>query len=409
MSLYWLAVNLHWSALLIAIIPRQVARMSPEGHAWLLSIILGSGAVVALVLPPFIGSYSDRCAHRWGRRRPFMVTGTAVNLFGLAALWLGGERGSVALYLLGYAVVQLGSNFATSAYAGVIPDIVPREQRGIASGWMAAMTQTGNILGAIGGGMLIQRDLAGWAYLTIGAVLVSLLVVTALAVREEPLREPPPRPRMIEVLRSLWIDPRKHPDFAWVWITRFLFTAGMWMVQPYMQYYLRDVIGSPRPAEDAGRIIAVALVGAAVTGVLGGSVSDRIGRKRVVYAANGLMAAISIVFILVRSMEAVYLTAVCYGLAFGAYYSVDWALGCDVLPRKEEAGKDMGVWHIAMVLPQTLAPFLSGRILTMAGTRMEPGWTEQHYLLGGYIGLFVCASILLALSALLIRNVRGVR
>jgi len=108
-------------------------------------------------------------------------------------------------------------------------------------------------------------------------------------------------------------------------------------------------------------------------------------------------------------MEAVYAVAVIYGLAFGAYYSVDWALGCDVLPNRQDAGKDMGVWHIAMVLPQSLAPFLSGLLLTLGGSKAPSSAGVTHYALSGYLMLFCVAAGLLALSALLLRNVRGVR
>lgn len=408
-SVFWLAVNLHWSALLIAVIPHQVAAIHPVGHGYILSIILGVGALVALTMPPIVGAYSDRCASRWGRRRPFMVVGTVVNLVGLGLMYTAGEGRLIWLYLIAYLVIQFGSNLATSAYNGVIPDVVPAEQRGIASGWMAVMTQVGNILGALGGGMLIQRGLAAATFLSIGIGMVMLLLVTSAALREEPLSVRPASPRLSQVLRSLWLNPRDHPDFAWVWLTRFLFTAGMWMVQPFLQYYLRDVIGSTRPAEDAGRIIGLALVGATVTGLLGGGLSDRLGRKRVVYVANGLMAAVSLMFLLVRTMPAVYATACLYGLAFGAYFSVDWALACDVLPSKGEAGKDMGVWHISMVLPQSLAPFVSGLLLTFGGSVSRPGWTEPHYAVTGYMLLFATASVLLALSAILVRNVKGAR
>lgn len=156
-------------------------------------------------------------------------------------------------------------------------------------------------------------------------------------------------------------------------------------------------------------MIGIALAGATVTGLLGGALSDRFGRKRVVYVANGLMAVVSLGFMLVGGMPGVYVTATLYGLAFGAYYSVDWALGCDVLPNKQDAAKDMGVWHIAMVLPQSIAPALSGLILTMGGVRVGAGSAEPHYRPGAYLVLFASASLLLALSAWLLRNVRGVR
>ncbi len=425
MSLYWLAVNLHWGALLVVIMPRQIAEIHPERHAQMLGRLIGIGAVVALLLPPIVGALSDKCTHRWGRRRPYMATGTAINVVGLGALFLAGYFRNLPLYLAGYLVVQFGSNVATAAYSGAIPDLVPAGQRGVASGWMAAMTQTGTILGALGSGMLVERGHSGIAVGVIAAAMALLLIATAASMRERrgsaPERTdghaqssgagPNFRSRiggLAAILRRLWIDPRKHPDFAWVWITRFLFTAGMWMVQPFLQYYLRDVVCSPRPAEDAGRIVGLALVGATCTGLLGGAISDRVGRKRVVYVANGSMALVAIGFMVVRTMPAVYLTAVLYGLAFGAYYSVDWALGCDVLPNKSDAGKDMGVWHISMVLPQSLAPELSGRLLEAGGTLMRAGSTVPHYAVVGYLYLFAVAALLLTLSALMLRNVRGV-
>lgn len=413
MSLYWLAAQLHWGALLVAVMPRQVAEIHPERHGLILGRLIAVGAIVALVLPPIVGALSDRCTHRWGRRRPYMVGGTAINLVGLAVLFGAGYLRNLPLYLLGYVIVQFGSNVATAAYSGAIPDLVPHPQRGVASGWMAAMTQTGTILGALGSGILVERGDVGLAYLAVAVVLTLLLIPTAAAMRERPL-ERTDRPQVSKLslgsfLRGFWIDPRKHPDFAWVWLTRFLFTAGMWMVQPFLQYYLRDVIGSSRPAEDAGRLVGLALVGATGTGLLGGIISDRVGRKRVVYVANGLMALVSLGFMAARTMPAVYVTAVLYGLAFGAYYSVDWALGCDVLPNKDDAGKDMGVWHISMVLPQSLAPQVSGMLLEAGGAFAVAGSTIPHYASRGYLYLFAVAAVLLALSAILVRNVRGVR
>ncbi len=409
MSLYWLAVNVQWGALLIALIPAEAVQLRPLDHARLLSLILGIGAVAALILPPFVGALSDRCRHPWGRRRPYMAAGTALNLVGLLLLATAARAGSVALYILAYLVVQFGSNVATAAYSGIIPDAVEPSQRGAASGWMAVMTHCGTILGALGGGILVQRGLSGWLYGVIALLLPLTLAVTAAAVPERP-GSPSGEPlRPGQILRSLWLNPRRYPDFGWVWATRFLFTAGMWMVQPFIQYYLRDVIGSAQAAEDAGRVIGIALAGATVTGLLGGALSDRFGRKRVVYVANGLMAAVSLGFMVVGGMPGVYVTATLYGLAFGAYYSVDWALGCDVLPNKQDAAKDMGVWHIAMVLPQSIAPALSGLILTMGGVRVGAGAAEPHYRPGAYLVLFASASLLLALSAWLLRNVRGVR
>ena len=68
-----------------------------------------------------------------------MIAGTAINLIGLALIWMAGTQLMLWLYFVGYLVNNIGNNIATGSYNGVIPDIVPPDQRGAASGWMAAM------------------------------------------------------------------------------------------------------------------------------------------------------------------------------------------------------------------------------------------------------------------------------
>lgn len=405
-SAYWFATNLHWGALLVVIMPSQVRRaIAPGWHAEALSIVLGVGAVVALVVPPLVGAYSDRCASRWGRRRPYMVAGVGVNLCGLLLMWTAGNRGSFWLYLAAYLVVQFGNNVATASYSGVIPDVVPETQRGEASGYMAAMTQMGTVLGAFASGYLMGAGYVAASYCLIGATLVVFLAITAVGVREQPLARAAETVTLRRILKTLWISPREHPDFAWVWVTRALVTMGMWSVQPYIQYYLGDVIGVQNPEQTAGLLLGLILIGATVTGLLGGALSDRVGRKRIVYAANGLIAAASLAFLLSHSLAFTFVVGIIYGLGFGAYYSVDWALACDVLPSKDSSAKDMGVWHIAMVLPQSLAPFIAGPLLARIGR----GPTPEHYTLAGYTVIFALAAFFLVLGAVLLRNVRGVR
>lgn len=404
LSAYWFATNLHWGALLVIILPSQVDRMAPTNAANVLAMILGVGALIALVMPPIVGAFSDRCVSPWGRRRPYMAAGVTINLLGLVVLWYAGSLLNVWLYLAGYLVVQIGNNLATASYSGIIPDIVPQEQRGEASGYMAAMTQSGSVLGALLCGFLMGAGHILASYLLLAVVLVAFLGITLVGVRETPLAATPPPLRLRDMIRSLWINPREHPNFAWVWITRALVTMGMWMVQPFIQYYMRDILNASNPEQMAGLLMAVILVGATVTGFLGGRVSDKIGRKRVVYCSNTVIAVATIAFLFSQSVLFTFVVGAIYGLGYGAYYSVDWALGCDVLPNPEDAAKDMGVWHIAMVLPQSIAPFIAGPILQSFGQT-----PAGHYHLAGYSAIFVMAAFFLILGAFLLRNVKGVR
>jgi MFS family permease len=414
LSAFWFGVNLLWGALLIVIIPAQMRQIAPHRPVETMDLMLGLGAIPAVVVPLLVGPLSDRCLSRLGRRRPYMLAGVAINLIGLAMVWWAGLELSLWIYFAGYLVVQVGNNIATGAYSGMIPDQVPRGQRGLASGWMAAMSQIGTMFGLLTAGILMSSGRAGLSLAVTAASLVVFCLLTVTGVREQPRKAKLPPMDWLAFVRSLWVDPRKHPDFAWVWITRALVVMGLWMVQQHLQFYLVDVMGLGQSEVPlvAAKVFFVSLICAAITGVVGGRISDRIGRKRVVYLSNAVIALDCLAFTVAPSLEWVYVLAAVFGMGYGAYYSVDWALACDVLPNADDAAKDMAVWHIAMVLPQSIALPISGAVLGAWGhhyTIAANGDKITHYFQSGYTAMFSLAALFLLLGAFFIRNVRSVR
>jgi len=404
LSSFWFATNLHWGALLLIVIPHQAKVIAPSDPAGAMGLIFGLGAVIALIVPIVAGAYSDRSMSPHGRRRPYMVAGIAANLVGLAIMGYAVANLSLMAYIVGYLIVQAGNNSAGAAYAGIIPDMVPAEQHGEASGYMATMTQAGMILGAFGSGILLGKGHSTLAFVLIAVILLVFLMLTVFTVRETPLTIKPPPLTLNGFMNSL-IEPLKNRDFFWVLVTRALVTLGMWCVQPFIQNYLSDVVHVKNDVEAGGNLLAMILLCATITGLLGGKISDAIGRKKVVYVANTLIAVCSVAFVFSHSLAYTYVVGAIYGMGYGAYFSVDWALACDVLPNPEDAGKDMAIWHISMVLPQTFAPALAGFVLSHVGqSTMING--VRHYSNQGYQASFTLGAIFLILGALFLRNVR---
>lgn len=431
-SAYWFATNFMWGALLLLMLPDEVKMMNPEYRAEALGLLTGLSALVALFVPLITGAISDRSANRWGRRRPFMAVGVGVNVIGLAVMafavtttkpahgfsgvWSSilGSPGFLT-FGLGYLIVQLGNNIASAAFMGVIPDVVPHDQHGIASGYMALMSQLGTLLGAVACGLILASAPESTKYLILGAVLVGVACITLFGLKEKPL---PYRPKIHwgKYIKSLWIDPRQYPDFAWVWITRALVMLGFYSVVPFINYYLVDVINVPQAKvpEKAVMIQVVILVASTVTGFLGGKWSDKVGRKKVVYIANSAIAVMALSFIFCRSLNDVLLAGFFFGLGYGAYISVDYALGTDVLPSRKDAAKEMAVWHIAMTLPQSIAAPFAGYLISIPGKTFIPpavkgGDPIIHYTTAGYSYVFILCATCFALGAYLLRNVRGVK
>lgn len=413
LSSLWAAMNFVLGALLMILLPGQIREMvSVQESGGKLGLLVSVGAIPALVVPLIVGPISDRCRSTLGRRRPFILWGILVAIVGLAILYLGGVERQYMLFLAGFFVLQIGLNVAMAAYSGFIPDLVPISQRGLASGYMAIMSQAGTLVGVVLTGILAQERLYVPAYGVLAGILVAGLYVTLRWVHETPLREAQPRLNWVEHFKSLWIDPRESPDFAWVWLTRALVMLGFYALLPFLPFYLADVIRVEDWESVFGKLIGLVLVGSALSAIVGGRLSDRVGRKRIVYLANGLMALMCLGFAFCNTLEQVIGVAIVFGLGYGAYISVDWALGTDVLPKAEDAAKDMAVWHVSMTLPQSIAALPAGMLLAAFGVQQvlgRDGVLRDHYTESGFDWLFAAAAFCLALGALLLRNVRRAR
>lgn len=403
-SCLWLAYNVQWGALRGVVLPAQIVAIVGPEHKELYNGLLGPfGASVALFVAPIAGALSDRTRGPRGRRRPFLISGVAISLVFLVLMaGMGGGSGILPFAFL-YMGLQFGGNWWGGPYAGLIPDVVPAEQRGQASGWMAVMTAVGTIVGALSAGVLIQNGHFWPAYALIVVTLVVLLGVTLAGVRERPAKQPVAPFELGSFLRSFWLDPKEYRDFYWVLITRFMVTMGIESVFVFFQYFLGDVIHVADPPKQASFLIGIITAASIPTAVIAGPLSDRVGRKPLIYASGGLMAVAAGVFIAVAffpSLTFMFAVAAVFGIGYGAYQAVDWALAIDVLPGGEDAAKDMGIWHIAMVLPQIVAPTISGITLTTL---------KSHSLLFGYTLVFIMTAIWFVLGTVFVRQIRGVR
>jgi len=93
--------------------------------------------MVALLTQALMGMLSDRSRLSWGRRRPFILAGSLVDLLFIVAIGLtaGMEGMNGFVFLFAAAILlQISSNTAQSAAQGLIPDLVPVHLRGRFSG-----------------------------------------------------------------------------------------------------------------------------------------------------------------------------------------------------------------------------------------------------------------------------------
>jgi MFS family permease len=457
LSFFWFSTNMMWAAMMLIIMPNQViAAVGDATKGTVLGVVLAIGAFISLVAAPIFGALSDRIKLPGGRRKPWVVIGTAGNVIGLvgmAYLLQPNHPETVFIWTAMFIIVQLFNNLATAPYTALIPDLVSPEQRGSASGWMGLMTLLGNIAGAATGFLIAPLGIANIYFVMIG-VLILGAVVTWFGIDEFSVAfEVPPfnrveffkiilaipalfvwaiiqvlflfkvfdktkLPKWIAVIRETaqpYIDPFTTSDFTWVLMTRLLVLMGFSIVQAFINFYMRDVIGSPfvlfgvklaDTADDAVSFFGLALlVGAAITTVFAGTLSDKYGRKRMVYLSGALMGIVCFVFILFHSFTLAVLMGIIFGLGYGAYTSVDWALVSDVLPSMDDYAKDMGIWHVADVLPQVIAGAVGGVLLD----NFQRIGAANHIQNLGYITIFFVSVLFFLLGTVFVAKIKGVR
>jgi MFS family permease len=401
LSAFWFGGNFMWIPLTTVLVQSQVDQVVPKGSQnGAIGFAIGIGGFLAMTVPPLVGAWSDRFNSRFGRRRPIMVAGTLLTIPGLVLLMTAGNYPQI---VVGYVIVQFFFNAAQAAYAGIIPDVVPAQQFGKASGFLATMTQLG-----IGGGLGVTSLLGSnrVIYLVFIAAIVLTLLPTIWAARNEGLAPVIAHPgRSVGEAVSEFLRPLHEGDFAWVVFTRLMISSGITAVLYNLHNFFRDVVLTPATSPDTftSNWLLVVVLTALPFGFFGGLLSDRLHRRKIfVYLAGGAQAFVAIVFIAFypSAIPLVFALGIAYGVGYGLYFAVDWALACDTLPDKSQSAKDMGLFHIALTMPQAIIPFFGGPLIdALNGPHGN----------SGYRVVFSSAVVFLFLGTILVGRIKSVR
>lgn len=416
LSVVSLALAASYAAVLVVLLPNQVAGIDPSRKVENLALVTTVSFVVAIASQPLVGALSDRTRSRYGRRVPWMVGGALVSA---AALFAMGGAGSLVLLGALWVVAQFALNAVDVASSAVVPDEVPPSRRGR----VLAVVGAGGVLG--GGAAVVlagpRADQPGTVYLGLGLCVLLATAVFAVGARARPVSVPAPstpasgtpspdgpaqggKPalrggRTLPAVVRLVVAPWRTQAFTRTFVARFFFVFAYHLVFAYQLFILTDHVGLG--TDEANRAIGAltvvgllsVLVGITVTGWL----SDRTG-DRIPYlvGACGLLAVSFFVPLGSPTVAGMAVFAALRGLAFGAHLAASSALVTEVLPDGgASAGKDLGLYNMATNIPQAVAPAVAAVVIAR---------------FGGYPALFVTASVAAVVAlvgALLVRRARG--
>jgi len=398
-SLYWLGLTAIDAAVGLFIQNRlvfgkYVDALEVGRTLFLISIPV---AIIGILVQPTVGYISDYSVSRWGRRKPYIVVGSLLDLVFLAGIATANNVLSLAAFV---ALLAFSTNIARGPFQGYVPDLVPERQVGFASAMVGLM----QILGNVTGFLLVTLAVAiGRMELAIAAVaIVELATMTAVVLRVGRGQTPLDRQGRSwpAIARETWgTDILRERSYVWMVASRLFFLMGGSMLVNFILVYLHQTHGLEEVDANNTNFVLLILVvvGNLIAIVPASRISDRIGRKPVIYTS----AVIGFVGVALAAVAPTVWLALVGGLLFGAsagmFLAVDWALMTDIIP-KASSGRYMGLSNVATASATLFAVASGGLLLDFVNTNLGLG--------AGPRAVYLLGAVYYVISIFLLRPVR---
>lgn len=372
----------------------------------------------------------------------FILIALTAGLDGMSGYW--------ALFGL-YLLSMVSSNTAHAATQALIPDLVPDDKRGLFSGVKVLLELPLPLIfvSFVVGRMVSAGSI--WGALLVVMIIMLVCMLITLLVREKPLTEPPAEPKWGSFLRlvlmtavftviilgagaavktamhafsalpaqlsralvavcailgmggaavvGVWVsirigvgpDIRSQPSFTWWVINRLAFLVAATNLAGFLLFFYQERFTDLSQEQAAGPAAnAIMLVGVFVllTALPGGWLADQIGKKPLTALAGLLAAMGAYLVVILPSLAATYAGACMVGAATGLFYSANWALGTELVPR-EQAGRYLGVSNLAGAGAGAIGAYIGGPIADSFG----------------YVFLFAIYGSLFLLSVLALKGI----
>ena len=365
-SLYWLGISTVWSGILDIVNGRlQFTHLVPKGGEGLGAFQIAlAGTFIAILVQPTVGTLSDYTITRWGRRKPYIFIGSVLDIIFLWGVATSNSLVAIAVFV---SLLQFSSNFAQGPFQGYVPDLVPAPQVGLASGLIGLFAALGNVVGYVVAALAVwlsSTDSNAFLYGTMGIGLVEFLTMLSVVIHvDEGHRIKQRNGRSwLAIAGEAWNrEVLGERSFLWLVASRFFILTGAALYPVMSTFYLAQVFGMDAAQTGETKLLLLGIVGVCVTiaVVPSSRLSDRVGRKKVIYVSCAVGAMGLGLGAIAPVLVVALLGAAMFAVAAGAFLAVDWALMSDIVP-KASTGRYMGISNVATASAGTVALALGG-------------------------------------------------
>src|SRR3990172_7479014 len=399
LSLYWLGL----SSIFIGVSQILSGRIqfeqggplySPGSEGTTLFALTVAGALIAALVQPTVGSISYYTISRSSRRKPYIFIGSVLDVVFLYGVATSNSILAVASFMV---LLQISANFAQGPFQGYVPDLVPAKQVGLASALVGLFQVLGNAVGFGIGSAAVATDSFFLGTMALGALELATMGSVVWRVGEG--RSPRPRHgrSWLSIAREAWAtDILKEHSFLWLVSSRLFFLMGATMLINLSLFYFAQTFGLPQVKAGAANfpVLAAVVVGNILTVLPAGRISDRIGRKPVIYVACAVAGTGMLIVAVAPIIPIAIVGAALFGAGSGMFLAVDWALMTDIIP-KASSGRYMGISNVATATAGIFSLLTGGKLMDIVNGLATYG--------DGPRAAFLLAVVYFALGALLLR------
>jgi MFS family permease len=360
-------------------------------------------AVLSILVQPTVGAISDYTTSRWGRRKPYIVFGSLLDLVFLAGIALANNVLILGVFV---SLLAISTNIARGPFQGYVPDLIAERQVGMASALVGLMQILGNVTGFLL--VTIAVSFHRMEFAIAAVAIVELVTMAAVVIRVSPGLPPLDRKgrSWTDIAKTAWgTDILRERSYVWLVVSRLFFLMGGAMLVNLVITYLKQTHHLSKEAANATNVVILVIIVVAnlIAIIPSARISDRIGRKPVIYAScvvGGIGLLIAAFTPAVSLEEAaggtvpigIYVGSFLFGASAGTFLAVDWALITDIIPRAS-SGRYMGLSNVATGSSTVFAVMTGGLVLDLVNNVFGLGiGPRAAYLLGAayYVVAMIC-------------------
>ncbi len=346
--------------------------------------VMAADNVLAIFMLPLFGVLSDNTQGAMGRRKPYILAGTAAACGLLLLVPLANALRSLPLFFFGLGAVLVAMSTFRSPAVALMPDVTPKPLRSRGNAVINLMGALGGILALALVALLVPKG-EHPGYFPIFIAVILLMAGSALALWrwvDEPAMvrameaesqamglplepEEPPRKKRWKASPRQPLEPAVRRSLLFLLLAVFLWFMGYNAVTTAFSKYARVYWGL-----EGGSYAYTLLVaqGAAILSFLPvGWIAGRLGRKRTIVGGVFLLAAAFGSVIFFQNFSSLI-------FVFFALAGVGWAaINVNSYPMVVEmtaggaVGRYTGYYYIASSAAQIITPILSGAVLEYLG------------------------------------------